>query len=90
MSNTKKSKKLRKPNVPMAGVRLAPPSASAAPTPTAPAARVAPGLTLRTARPAAAAPSDFDYTYIKADLRRIDILAGSFIAVLIGLSFFIR
>jgi hypothetical protein len=31
-----------------------------------------------------------DYTYVKRDLRRIGTLAGFFIAVLIGLSFFLR
>ncbi|MEP7357152.1 MAG: hypothetical protein ABI847_07920 [Anaerolineales bacterium] len=91
MSNTKKSKKLRTPNVPKAGVRLAPPSVTAAPAaPANPRARVAPGLALRSARPSAAAPAEFDYTYIKHDLRRIAILAGSFIVILVGLSFFIR
>jgi hypothetical protein len=94
MSNTKKSKKNRTPNVPKVGVRLAPPSASAAPAPTAPSAaaraRTPGGLTLRSARPAATAPAEFDYTYIRQDLRRIAILAGSFIVVLVGLSFIIR
>ncbi len=31
-----------------------------------------------------------DYTYIKKDLKRIGILAGSFFAILIILSFFLR
>lgn len=31
-----------------------------------------------------------DYSYVKSDLRRIGILAGSFITVLIVLSFFLR
>jgi hypothetical protein len=31
-----------------------------------------------------------DYTYVKRDLRRIGILAGSFFALLIVLSFFIQ
>ena len=89
MSKSKKSKKLRRPNVPKATARLASPSA--ADTPEAPAARtrVAPGLALRSARPAAA-PADFDYTYIRQDLRRIAILASSFIVILIALSFFIH
>ena len=93
MSNTKKSKKNRTPNVPKMGVRLAPPGTTAAPAPVrvSPARpRTASGLTLRTARPVAAAPAEFDYTYIRQDLRRIAILAGSFIVILIGLSFFIR
>lgn len=32
----------------------------------------------------------FDYAYIKRDLARIGILAGSFITILVVLSFFIR
>ena len=38
----------------------------------------------------AAKPTEFnpDYTIIKRDLRRIGILAGTFIAILIVLSFF--
>ena len=94
MSNTKKSKKNRTPNVPKMGVRLAPPGTTAAPAPTAPSAvrprAAGSGLTLRAARPVAAAPAEFDYTYIKQDLRRIAVLAGSFIVILVGLSFFIR
>ncbi len=31
-----------------------------------------------------------DYSYVKKDLRRIGILAGSFVLVLIVLSFFLR
>jgi hypothetical protein len=31
-----------------------------------------------------------DYTYVKRDLRRIGILAGSFAAILIVLSFFLQ
>jgi hypothetical protein len=31
-----------------------------------------------------------DYTYIKRDLNRIGVLAGSFFALLIALSFFIK
>ena len=31
-----------------------------------------------------------DYTYVKKDLRRIGLLAGSFFVVLIVLSFFLR
>lgn len=31
-----------------------------------------------------------DYSYVKSDLRRIGILAGSFITILIVLSFFLR
>ena len=31
-----------------------------------------------------------DYTYVKEDLKRIGILAGSFVTLLIVLSFFLR
>ncbi len=31
-----------------------------------------------------------DYTYIRRDLRRIGVLAGSFLVVLLALSFFLR
>lgn len=31
-----------------------------------------------------------DYTYIKGDLRRIGILAGSFFVLLVALSFFLH
>ncbi len=31
-----------------------------------------------------------DYTYVKKDLARIGIMAGSFIAILVILSFFLR
>jgi hypothetical protein len=42
----------------------------------------------RVARPVERAPED--YRYVKADLRRIGVLAVSFTAILIALSFFIR
>jgi hypothetical protein len=40
----------------------------------------------------AAARTEFnpDYTHVKRDLRRIGVLAGSFFALLIVLSFFIK
>ena len=31
-----------------------------------------------------------DYTHVKRDLRRIGVLAGSFFALLVALSFFIK
>lgn len=31
-----------------------------------------------------------DYSYVKKDLRRIGVLAGSFVAILLILSFFLR
>ncbi len=45
----------------------------------------------RPARAAAAAPTfDPDYTYIKRDLRRIAILATSYVVILVALSFVIK
>ena len=37
-------------------------------------------------------PTEFspDYTYVKRDLRRIALLAGSFTVILVVLSFFLR
>ena len=31
-----------------------------------------------------------DYTHVKRDLRRIGLLAGSFVLILVALSFFLR
>ena len=42
------------------------------------------------ASPATRAEFKPDYTYVKRDLTRIGILAGTFFAVLIVLSFFIK
>ena len=43
-----------------------------------------------TQMPTRAAEFSPDYTYIKRDLRRIGILAGSFFALLVVLAFFVR
>ncbi len=88
MSNKKKPRKLRTPNLP------ATPAAKAPTTPPAPARAggqelVSPARLSRPG-PVAAATANFDYPYVKKDLRRIGILAGSFIVVLVALSFFIR
>ena len=83
MSNKKKPKKLRSPNVPTGAVR----SSAGASAPSAPA-RAAVMSDTRAVRPAA--PAAFDYTYVKHDLIRIGVLAGSFIAILVVLSFFIH
>jgi hypothetical protein len=74
----KKAKKVRQPNLPAAiNVNVA---AGQGGSPEAPAATVE-------RKPSATV---FDYTYVKKDLARIGVLAGSFIAVLIILSFFIN
>jgi hypothetical protein len=78
MSKIKKSKRLRRPNVPLAvgpGVaRGGGLEGSVEP---------APGR-------ADTAPVAFDYSHVKRDLTRIGLLAGSFIVVLVVLSFIIR
>ena len=78
MSKQKKPKRLRRPNVPLA---------------TGPTAAVGGGLetapVLRPSRPEPA-PQAFDYTYVKKDLARIGVLAGSFISILVILSFFLK
>jgi hypothetical protein len=58
------------------GTKQAPVSAGATPAP----------VTSRTA----AAEFNPDYTYVKKDLAKIGILAGTFITILIVLSFFLR
>ena len=48
-------------------------------------------ITRRTAAPAqTAAEFNPDYSNVKTDLKRIGILAGSFITLLVVLSFFLR
>ena len=85
MSNKKKPKRLRTPNITAAVARPIP-----APAPDrARSGAVEAAPESRVARPGPA-PAVFDYSYVKKDLRRIAALAGSFIVVLIALSFFIN
>jgi len=88
MSNKKKPKKLRTPNV---LAQNAAPAATAAAIESRGAGRdtASPARVTRMS-PAAAATSNFDYTYVKKDLSRIGVLAASFIVVLVVLSFFIK
>ena len=75
MSKVKKARRLRRPNIPMA---------------VGPTTAVGGGLETIQAAPASrseAAPAAFDYSHIKKDLARIGVLAGSFIAILVVLSF---
>ena len=75
MSKTKKAKKLRRPNIPMT---------------TGAATAVGGGLEMSREVPASRSDStktSFDYTHIRKDLTRIGVLAGSFIAILVVLSF---
>ncbi|MGH2522949.1 MAG: hypothetical protein ACRDH2_10645 [Anaerolineales bacterium] len=90
MSKVKKSKRARRPNVPMATGPVVAPTLE-------PSRAV--GGRLEAAGDANAqprgrgtepAPVKFDYTHIKKDLTRIGVLAGSFIAVLVILSFIIK
>jgi hypothetical protein len=81
MSNKKKPKKLRTPNLVAAGVLTA-------------AEAKGGGAETATARagalPAEPRRVEFDYTYVRQDLRRIVLLAGSLIVVLVALSFVLR
>jgi hypothetical protein len=74
MSKIRKAKKLRRPNVPMA---LGPTAAGGGGAETVEARRETESV-------------QCDYTHIKKDLTRIAVLAGSFIAILVALSFFIK
>jgi len=82
MGKTKKAKKLRRPNIPLAAAQIAQhPSGTTA---------VGGGLEMSRDIPASRSESaqvNFDYTHIKKDLTRIGILAASFILLLVGLSF---
>ena len=88
MSNKKKPKKLRTPNVSAKAMT------AAAAAPSAPAQARGGGQELaatpRISRAAPAPQANFDYTYVKKDLTRIGTLAAGFIAVLVVLSFFIK
>ncbi len=58
-------------------------------TPTSPAAATtAPAAKVNNR--SAVAEFNPDYTYVKQDLKRIGILAGSFFVILVVLSFFLR
>jgi len=84
MSNKKKPKKLRTPNV------LAQNAAPAATAATIESRGAPSPARVTRMSPAASATSNFDYTYVKKDLSRIGVLAASFIVVLVVLSFFIK
>jgi len=46
----------------------------------------------RTSRAATTSSTEFnpDYTHVKRDLSRIGVLAGSFLVILVALSFFLK
>jgi hypothetical protein len=75
MSNKKKPKKLRTPNIAAAGVASVTGRGGGGETA---------GSRADAARPV------FDYAYVKQDLTRIGVLAGSLIAVLVILSFILK
>ena len=79
MSKQKKVRRDRRPNIPAATVNVSVAAGQA----TAEAIR-APVADRRSAAPV------FDYTHVKSDLKRIGILAGSFIAIFVILSFFLN
>lgn len=75
MSKIRKARKLRTPNVPL----------TVGPTmPTPETVSGAPRSASLSSDPA------FDYSYTRKDLTRIGLLAGTFITLLVILSFFIR
>ena len=78
MSKQKKAKKVRRPNV-SAAVNV---NVAGAPS----VGQETASVTVERKTTATV----FDYTYVKKDLTRIGVLAGSFIAVLVILSFFIN
>lgn len=51
--------------------------------------RSRPSIPLPSGRPGAAAEFDPDYTYIRSDLRRIVLLAGTFVILLVAASFLV-
>jgi hypothetical protein len=79
---SKKSKKARRPNVPMYTGPVTPAqttSAGGGDMLAAPRTTAAPRETINA-----------DYTHVVSDLKRIGLLAGGLIAVLVALSFFIK
>ena len=90
MSNKKKPKKLRTPKVPSGQGATTTVAAAPAPVRSMGQPLPSPSRQMRAAPAAAAAQTNFDYTYVKKDLSWIAVLAGSFIAILIVLSFFIK
>ena len=84
MSKEKKSKKARKPNVPLyTGPIQATGSGGGG-------LAIETATTASAARPARAEAIQADYSHTVSDLRRIGLLAGILIAGLVALSFFIK
>gem|GEM_PF-753864 len=82
---SKKSKRDRKPNVPMYTGPVTPAATGGGGTPSTTTAIAA------SPRPVGRAESiSADYTHVVSDLRRSVLLAGSLIVILVALSFFIK
>lgn len=91
MSNKKKPKKLRSPNVPgAASMNMTASSAAPAQARGGGQEQASLARQMRAAPAVASAQANFDYTHVKKDLGRIAVLAGSFVLVLVVLSFFIK
>ena len=82
MSKIRKAKRLRRPNVPLAVGPIAQRPAGTAAVGGGAETVAGPGPSRSEPVPVA-----FDYTHIKKDLKRIGVLAGSFIVILVVLSF---
>lgn len=93
MSKEKKSKKARTPNIPM---YTGPVETTSAPKGSAGGGgslSVSSSAATASARTASATRTEIiqaDYTHVVSDLRRIGLLAGSLIVVIVALSFFIK
>jgi hypothetical protein len=81
--------KKQKRSVPQGSRPSTPPGSSSTATPRTPAAARPVGgrSPVSGLRPSASADFNPDYTYAKQDLKRVAVMAGSFIAALIVLSF---
>lgn len=80
---SKKSKKARRPNVPMYTGPVQPTVTVTTGAGGGGAATVAP-------RAVRTETIEADYTHVVSDLKRIGLLAGSLVAILVALSFFIK
>ena len=81
-----KKRRARRPNVPLYTGPIAPSTPPAA----SPFRDMGGGLATSVRPTAASTQIQADYSHIVKDLKRIGVLAGGFVTVLIVLSFFIR
>ena len=87
MSNKKKPKKLRTPNLPSRATNS---TVMAAPVQARGGGQELASQTRLTRAAPGASQATVDYTYVKKDLSRIGVLAAGFIVILVVLSFFIK